>query len=499
VPLPANCTVMPGVGPASRFMTACNIGTLEAASTGTSGREVIEIKVTAVEAVDINDLSRVISVVTPDPDFSNNTSLGSISVEAQADLQVSKTAPATAVAGTQFTYSIEVVNNGPSTAVNVLLEDTVPAGVVIDAVGVSIGTGSCNAGVPGDPFQPTSCDLGTLADGASKTVEIDVTVLPGTPAGTILHNDVRVSSDTADMDNSNDLDSTDTTVEADADLSVVKSDSPDPVVAGSGLTYSIDVTNNGPSTAIDVMITDLLPPEVTFVGTTISNGSGTCVWLDAPSRVECDLNDLDPGEFVTVFIDVIVNADTPDGTITNEVSVSSATPDSNGANDSETEDTTVVTEADLDITKGANFVAGNPSTEILYMITVTNLGPSDAQMVEVIDTLPLSGAKNQHKIVFVAETSNGACALDVATNVITCDCNATGTPSPPDWCTLPAGDAIAFEILIDTKGNLGLITNNVTVSSDTTDPNPINDEANKEMEVSGGSGNPGGPGGGRGR
>jgi len=156
----------------------------------------------------------------------------------------------------------------------------------------------------------------------------------------------------------------------------------------------------------------------------------------------------------------------------------------------------VVTEADLAISKEGNYVAGNSSTEILYTLSVTNLGPSDAQNVEVVDTLPLSGEKSQDKIVFIVDTSNGACEIDSA-NVITCTCNAVGTPSPPSWCTLPAGQSIVFDILIDTKGNLGLITNHATVSSDTTDPNAINDEAYKQMEVHGGSGNPGGPGGGR--
>ncbi len=178
-------------------------------------------------------------------------------------------------------------------------------------------------------------------------------------------------------------------MEADADLEVAKSDSPDPVVAGDPLTYEVMVTNNGPSKAIDVAIVDLLPAEVTFAGTTISNGSGTCVWLDALSRVECDLNDLDPGASVTVFIDVIVNADTPAGTLTDNVSVSAATPDSNAGNDLDSEDTTVVTEADLGVLKDGNFPAGNPSTEIIYTITLSNHGPSDAQNVMVVDTSPL--------------------------------------------------------------------------------------------------------------
>jgi uncharacterized repeat protein (TIGR01451 family) len=493
----ANCVVTPNDSdPHDYFRVVCNVGNLEPADIAETGRELIQVDVVALEQLDINDVSRAISTMTPDPDISNNTSQGSLSVTALADLVLAKAGPATAVAGApgDIVYTLTVQNDGPSTAANVVLEDVVPAGTSIDSVNVTVGLGTCNAGVPGDPFLPTTCDLGTMASGDTREVEIVATVLPDTPAGTILHNDGRVSSDTLDLDNADNLDSADTTVEADADLEVAKSDSPDPVVAGDPLTYEVMVTNNGPSKAIDVAIVDLLPAEVTFAGTTISNGSGTCVWLDALSRVECDLNDLDPGASVTVFIDVIVNADTPAGTLTDNVSVSAATPDSNAGNDLDSEDTTVVTEADLGVLKDGNFPAGNPSTEIIYTITLSNHGPSDAQNVMVVDTLPLSGAKEQKKVVYLFETSNGACTHDLATNVVTCECVAS---SPPQWCTLPAGESISFEILVDTKGNLGTITNNVVVSSDTTDPNGLNDEANKDMLVQGGTGNPGGPGGGR--
>jgi uncharacterized repeat protein (TIGR01451 family) len=495
----ASCAVTPNDAlPHDRFRVVCNVGSLEPAEVAASGRELIQVDVVALEQLDINDVSRAVSTMTPDPDISNNTSVGSLAVTALADLSLVKLGPATAVAGApgDVVYTLTVGNNGPSTAVNVVLEDVVPAGTSIDSVNVTVGAGTCNAGVPGDPFLPTTCDLGTMAASDTREVQIVATVLPDTPAGTILHNDGRVSSDTLDIDNANDLGSADTTVEADADLEVVKSDSPDPVVAGDPLTYEVTVTNNGPSKAIDVAIVDLLPAEVTFSGTTISNGSGTCVWLDAPSRVECDLNDLDPGASVTVFIDVVVNADTPAGAISDTVSVSATTPDSVPGNDSDTELTTVVTEADLGVLKDANFPAGNPSTEIIYTITVTNDGPSDAQNVVVVDTLPLSGEPKQDKVVFLFETSNGACTHDPATNVITCGCLAS---SPPQWCTLPAGGSISFDILVDTKGNLGTITNNVVVSSDTADPNGLNDEANKDMLIQGGAGNPGGPGGGRGR
>ena len=114
-------------------------------------------------------------------------------------------------------------------------------------------------------------------------------------------------------------------VEASADLVVSKSDSTDPVLAGEMLTYDVTIENNGPSAAVDVALTDTLPDEVSFVGYTISNGSGTCVLLAGPpNAVECDLDDLNPGQFVTVFINVLVDLAVPNGTIiTNTATVSS--------------------------------------------------------------------------------------------------------------------------------------------------------------------------------
>src|SRR5215216_1125274 len=58
------------------------------------------------------------------------------------------------------------------------------------------------------------------------------------------------------------------------DLSIVKTDAPDPVSTGGALTYSIQVTNRGPSTATDVVVTDNLPRGVTYVSA--ESVQGTC-------------------------------------------------------------------------------------------------------------------------------------------------------------------------------------------------------------------------------
>ena len=104
----------------------------------------------ATEGQDINNVSSVRSD-TPDPDASNNKTQVNLTVTSVADLALTKNGPASAVAGdgTGFDWTLSVHNNGPSTAANVTITDTVPAGVAI--VSVTMPGGSCTAGVPGDP------------------------------------------------------------------------------------------------------------------------------------------------------------------------------------------------------------------------------------------------------------------------------------------------------------------------------------------------------------
>src|SRR5687768_10652485 len=119
-----------------------------------------------------------------------------------------------------------------------------------------------------------------------------------------------------------------------ADLSVAKSDSPDPVSKGAQLTYSIVVTNHGPGSAAAVQLTDSLPANVQFVSATSAAGSCT----QTGSTVACNLGDLSNGTSVTVTIIV-----TPKkvGTITNTAQLSSISPDPNPANNMDTETTVV--------------------------------------------------------------------------------------------------------------------------------------------------------------
>jgi uncharacterized repeat protein (TIGR01451 family) len=119
------------------------------------------------------------------------------------------------------------------------------------------------------------------------------------------------------------------------DLVLTKSDSPDPVTQGSNLTYTIQVQNNG-APATDVVVTDTLPSQVDFVSATPSQGT-PCDRTG--STVTCTLGNMAAGATATVTI-VIQPKKT--GTISSTALVASTPPDTNAANNRETETTTVL-------------------------------------------------------------------------------------------------------------------------------------------------------------
>jgi uncharacterized repeat protein (TIGR01451 family) len=168
---------------------------------------------------------------------------------------------------------------------------------------------------------------------------------------------------------------------ANADLAVDKSDSPDPVVAGTDLTYTINVTNGGPDIANNVVMTDSLPAQTTFQSISAPGWSCTTPAVGANGTLQCTRGSLAAG---TVAIQVTVHVDkaTPDGTVlSNTASVGSSAFDAAPGNNSSTETTTVEVEADLAI---LSYQAQSPPTELIIGDTatvtlvkrITNNGPS---------------------------------------------------------------------------------------------------------------------------
>ena len=168
-----------------------------------------------------------------------------------------------------------------------------------------------------------------------------------------------------------------------ADLSVAKSDSPDPVIAGNVLTYTITVANAGPANAKNVVITDVLPAQLRGPLYSLDNGATWNPW-----RGSLNVGDVPTTTTKSVLIRATVDPSTSVLSITNTVSVGAAdNPDLNTSNNSDSETTSIVAPhllIDKD-TSTPTTVAGGEAT---YTIVVRNDGTGVARGVVITDTLP---------------------------------------------------------------------------------------------------------------
>ena len=119
-----------------------------------------------------------------------------------------------------------------------------------------------------------------------------------------------------------------------ADLTLTKVASSEPVGSGSILTYTLTVSNRGPSTATGVRVTDTLPDGLLYVSSSASQG--TC---EGGRTVTCSLGQLASGASARVTIDVRA---TRPGAFTNTAEVDGGQADANPGNDRASATTTVV-------------------------------------------------------------------------------------------------------------------------------------------------------------
>jgi uncharacterized repeat protein (TIGR01451 family) len=422
-------------GHASGVVT-CQLGTL-----GNGDHQYIQIKGRPQSTGTINNTATVSSSVN-DPSTSNNSSTTSTTVNPSADLAVTKTdTPDPVSQGTELTYSIGVSNAGPSSATGISLTDTLPAGVTFNSATATQGSCSQASGT-------VTCSLGTLANTASATVTIKVTP----QSVTTLTNTANVTSLTGDPNTTNNGSSAVTTVNASANLSLTKSDAPDPVLVGQPLTYTLTIQNAGPSAAPSVQLTDTLPAGVTFGSATPSQGS-PCT--QATGTVTCALGTIANGSSATVTIQVTPQSQ---GSITNTASVTSGATDVNLANNSASAATLVNPVADLVVTKTDSpdpALVGQPLT---YTVGVQNSGPSSATSVSLSDALPAG-------VSFVSATPSQGSPCTQSAGTVTC---ALGTI---------ANAASASVQITVTPNSTGSITNTASASSPISDPNNSNNSA----------------------
>ncbi|HEX3530703.1 MAG TPA: ExeM/NucH family extracellular endonuclease, partial [Thermoanaerobaculia bacterium] len=281
-----------------------------------------------------------VSSSVSDSNPANNSATDTDTLSPQADLAITKTdGVTTATPGGSVTYTITASNSGPSNAPGSTVSDTFPASLTCTWTCVGAGGGTCTASGSGNindtvnlPASGSVTYTASCTVSASATGTLSNTATVAAPAG--------VTDPTPGNNSATDSD----TLSPQADLSVTKVDTPDPVVAGNNITYTITVNNAGPSNAASASLSDPLPAGTTFVS--LASPSGwTCTSLSVGSNdpVGCFADtSLAPGSAVFTLVVAVAPTVTEGTVISNTATASSTTSDPNPGNESGTATTTVM-------------------------------------------------------------------------------------------------------------------------------------------------------------
>jgi uncharacterized repeat protein (TIGR01451 family) len=163
-----------------------------------------------------------------------------------------------------------------------------------------------------------------------------------------------------------------------ADLSIVQTDAPDPVLAGQRLRYDLRVRNDGPATATGVVVLEELDVGVRFEG-----ASAGCA--ASPGGVRCAVGTLAPGATATIAIEVTPTAQ---GTIAARATVQGNEGDADTADNISRVQTRVNPAADLSMQLTDSSDPVRVRDRLVYRAEVSNAGPSIGGTVEVAVTVP---------------------------------------------------------------------------------------------------------------
>ncbi|WP_129678227.1 SdrD B-like domain-containing protein, partial [Candidatus Chloroploca sp. Khr17] len=316
---------------------------------------------------------------TNDPGSSSNDE--TTPVTAAPDLVITKTDKGITVEpGDLITYTLTYTNVGNQDATGVTITETVPSYTsFITTTGWTCVGGTC------------TYPLGDLAVNITGTITFVVQVDPSLPAGvTSITNTVVITDDGsngADPTPLNNEDDETTPVTAAPDLVITKTDDDITVEPGDLITYTLTLTNTGNQQAANVVITETVPANTSFVAAG-SSATWSCPnGSQANNTCTFTIGNLNAGATLTRTFVVRVASTLPAGvtTITNTARIGSS---NHTGSDSNTEITPVEAAPDLAITKTDNGITVQPGGLITYTLHYTNTGNQDATGVVITETVP---------------------------------------------------------------------------------------------------------------
>ena len=380
------------------------------------------------------NIRNVVSVTGNEFDFdkSNNNDSKIISVKPATDLGIVKSVSASVVNYTDVVkWTLTVTNYGPDAATGVKIYDFLPNGFTYLNSSKTYSNGVIN--------------IGNLAKGSSVSVDIftraDIT-------GTFV-NVASVNGSEFDYNLANNKANASVFVKPASDLIVNKIVDNSKPNFNDTVTWTIKVTNNGPDVATAVVVYDMLPDSLIWIG---DNGLGkynhdTGVW---------NIGNIEVGKTITLTITTRVNGT---GEFTNNVTVSGKEFDYNKSNNKDNETIKVANASDLSVIKLANISTVNYLQLVKWTVIAKNNGPNKATGVYVDEILP-EGLK-----VLNYTASKGFYDNNI-------------------WniCCLEKGETESLELICQVT-KTGTLTNIVRINGSEYDPDKSNNEANKTILV----------------
>ncbi|MFN7832931.1 MAG: Ig-like domain-containing protein, partial [Bacteroidota bacterium] len=447
-----------------------------------SGNSVVYTVTADVPSDYTGDLMNTATVDTPagttDPDPTNNTDEETDNPNPLVDMEIVKTSAATTyTAGGTVTWTVTVTNNGPSDAVGAKVSDDID-NALTNVTWTTSTSGSASVLVPtgtGDLVnQVVNIPAGS---GNSVTYTITATV-PSSFTGNLVNTaTVAPPTGVTDTDNTNDSDPETDTPAPVSDLAIVKTSASSTYTPGGTVTWTITVTNNGPSDVVGAEVNDDINNSLTNVSwTAATNGTATAANLSGMGDLSGELVSIASGAGNSVVFTVTATVPSSfTGNLVNTATVAppSGTTDPDLTNNSDPETDTPAPVADLAIVKTSTASTYTPGGTVTWTITVTNAGPSDAVNAMVNDNLNdlLTG------VTWTAAANGSATVV-----------NASGSGDlVNELVSIPAGagNSVVYMVTATVPSNFtGDLVNTATVTppTGTTDPD-LTDNTDPETDT----------------